>query len=491
MTVRHLISSNLGGWGTLPSVVLQRVGRHLSTTTVTDKSKGLLQYAPTASKAYIKVRGPDAPKFLNGLVTSKLLPFFIKKNLTTINPLEEEETSKAVPEFNETEGNWGLYNELSYNGSYISRFGMYTGILNSKGKLLSDTIIYPTPLTSGKNSKIMKYPTYLLEFDDATSDSMLNTLMLHKLTSKVKIKKFGSLKSWDIRIQLPNVPKDAHNPWIINLLDPCTMAKTPIDALNYAAGVVSTLFHGREDQILAMYIERRTDEMLEADGSAPQLFRVVSDESVEDISCLFNPMGFPFDFEMQKVDPQFFRKLRFEAGYVDSTTDYKPESLLPLELNFDFLPNAVSADKGCYVGQELTARTFATGILRKRLVPVILTNSNELPNGPGDKYYEIQLKDENIDGGSLHATSTYFGNSKDNNLSTIPIRSRRQRPAGTLIAHEQDRGVALLRIEHFHKAFEHSGDEFFCIPSNANENRRLIVGVKPQRPYWLQARDGE
>lgn len=479
MSVRSLIFSNLRGTSTLPSVLLQRVVRHLSTSPATDDPKGLLQYSEAASKSYIKIRGPDAPKFLNGLVTSKLLPFFVKKNLTTINP-HEEEASKAVPEFNETEGNWGLYNELSYNGSYISRFGMYTAILNSKGKLLSDTIIYPTPLTVGKHSKIMKFPTYLLEFDDATTDNMLNTFMLHRLTSKVKLKKLSSLKSWDIRIQLPNVPRDVHNPWIVNLLDPSTMQKTPDDALNYANGVASTLFHGQEDQIIAMYIERRTDEILETDGSAPQSFRVVTDDSVEDISRLFNPMGFPFAFEMQKVDPHYFRRLRFEAGYVDSTTDYKPESLLPLELNFDFLPNAVSADKGCYVGQELTARTFATGILRKRLVPVILTHSDELRKVPGDKYYEIQIKGEYTD-----------GNSNDNDVSTIPTRPRRQRPAGTLIAYEGDKGVALLRIEHFHKAFRHSDEELFYIPSSVNENNKPIVGVRPQRPYWLPAQDGE
>lgn len=31
---------------------------------------------------------------------------------------------------------------------------------------------------------------------------------------------------------------------------------------------------------------------------------------------------------------------------------------------------AVSFTKGCYIGQELTARSFHTGVIRKRLAPI-------------------------------------------------------------------------------------------------------------------------
>ena len=42
---------------------------------------------------------------------------------------------------------------------------------------------------------------------------------------------------------------------------------------------------------------------------------------------------------------------------------------LPLELNLDGL-GAVSFTKGCYVGQELTSRTYFRGVVRKRAMPV-------------------------------------------------------------------------------------------------------------------------
>lgn len=44
----------------------------------------------------------------------------------------------------------------------------------------------------------------------------------------------------------------------------------------------------------------------------------------------------------------------------------------------------MSFHKGCYIGQELTARTFHTGMIRKRLLPFRMENAflteNMLPN---------------------------------------------------------------------------------------------------------------
>ena len=48
---------------------------------------------------------------------------------------------------------------------------------------------------------------------------------------------------------------------------------------------------------------------------------------------------------------------------------------IPLEYNFVGL-NAISFDKGCYVGQELIARTHHRGVIRKRLVPLRFIDSN-------------------------------------------------------------------------------------------------------------------
>jgi len=60
---------------------------------------------------------------------------------------------------------------------------------------------------------------------------------------------------------------------------------------------------------------------------------------------------------------------RLGLGVSDGSRDILVEKSFPLECNFDEL-NAVSYTKGCYVGQELTARTHHRGTVRKRLLPV-------------------------------------------------------------------------------------------------------------------------
>lgn len=44
---------------------------------------------------------------------------------------------------------------------------------------------------------------------------------------------------------------------------------------------------------------------------------------------------------------------------------------LPLHMGLHLL-NSVNFDKGCYLGQELTARTHFTGVLRKRITPIVV-----------------------------------------------------------------------------------------------------------------------
>ena len=48
---------------------------------------------------------------------------------------------------------------------------------------------------------------------------------------------------------------------------------------------------------------------------------------------------------------------------------------IALESNQEFL-NAVSFHKGCYLGQELTARVNYTGAIRKRIMPIFLSDTN-------------------------------------------------------------------------------------------------------------------
>ncbi len=60
---------------------------------------------------------------------------------------------------------------------------------------------------------------------------------------------------------------------------------------------------------------------------------------------------------------------RLALGLPDGSRDLEPEKTTLLEAGFDEL-HGVSWTKGCYMGQELTARTKYRGLLKRRLVPV-------------------------------------------------------------------------------------------------------------------------
>ena len=60
---------------------------------------------------------------------------------------------------------------------------------------------------------------------------------------------------------------------------------------------------------------------------------------------------------------------RLGLGVPDGSRDLVPDKSILLESGFDEL-NGVDWQKGCYVGQELTARTKYRGLIKKRLFPV-------------------------------------------------------------------------------------------------------------------------
>lgn len=114
---------------------------------------------------------------------------------------------------------------------------------------------------------------------------------------------------------------------------------------------------------------------------------------------------------VRRVNASDYETFRLSLGIAD-TAEIAGETCYPLEANFVAL-NGVDFKKGCYIGQELTARMKLKGGLRKRILPV---------HGAGD----------------LPAVETQVmaGTTK----------------LGPLIATRGTRGLALLRLDHLAEA---------------------------------------
>jgi len=76
-----------------------------------------------------------------------------------------------------------------------------------------------------------------------------------------------------------------------------------------------------------------------------------------------------------------FEARRLELGLADGSRDLIVEKSTLLESGFDEL-NGVDWQKGCYMGQELTARTKYRGLVKKRLVPVSVDGPLPEPGTP-------------------------------------------------------------------------------------------------------------
>ncbi len=97
----------------------------------------------------------------------------------------------------------------------------------------------------------------------------------------------------------------------------------------------------------------------------PRLFDVGARVVVSSQSCdhLRDCLGFNL------VEVNVYNEHRYSLGVPESAAELEFNRAIPLEYGMDGL-GAIDWNKGCYMGQELTARTKYRGLVRKRVFPV-------------------------------------------------------------------------------------------------------------------------
>ena len=120
----------------------------------------------------------------------------------------------------------------------------------------------------------------------------------------------------------------------------------------------------------------------------------------------------------------------------DGTRDLAPEKALLMKSDFDEL-NGIDWQKGCYMGQELTARMKYRALVKKRLLPVT------------------------IEGGDVAPGTEITQDGSE---------------AGEMLSARDGRGLALLRLE--------------AVDAAQNNGADLKAGaarIKPEKPDWMRA----
>mmetsp|Transcript_7820 Transcript_7820/g.6988 ORF Transcript_7820/g.6988 Transcript_7820/m.6988 type:complete len:347 (+) Transcript_7820:29-1069(+) len=142
---------------------------------------------------------------------------------------------------------------------------------------------------------------------------------------------------------------------------------------------------------------------------------------------------------------------------------------IPFEFNLDLL-NYISFTKGCYLGQELIARTKFKGVIRKRLVPFI--RSDLLSNNQSNQTFST------IDSNIISQLPIQSIDKVSNKLSIY----LNDQIIGEVVSSVSDKsiGLVLIRLENINNlSFESSNRTVI-----SDESSDIRVPVTVYRPVW-------
>ena len=264
---------------------------------------------------------------------------------------------------------------------------VYNAFLTPQGKFLHDFCLVEAPLeTTGPEGA-----RYLLDPEAGRRADLIKRLSMYRLRSKVKIVDLA--EQW--------VPVSFFGPGALKKLG---LGARAGEAKPFGVGVAFT------------------DPRLPALGARAFLPRGEAETLARD-------MGFTVATEAA------YERHRIALGVPNGSRDLTPEKGILLENGFDELAG-VDWDKGCYMGQELTARTRYRGLVRKRLLPVRIEGRAPQP------------------GAALMLGEVEAGEMKS-------------------VAAEGDLGLAMVRLEHLDRA----------------RSDGLVAGESRARPYvpdWMR-----
>ncbi|CAK8530564.1 unnamed protein product [Lathyrus sativus] len=287
------------------------------------------------SRSVIRFRGPDTIKFLQGLLTNDIRKFGEPIGDKTANlPTPNVPTTSVPP--------------------------IYAALLTPQGRFLYDLFLYKPPSSDTKLNRTGTGPAsepdepfeLFADVDASVLDELLATFTKYRLRSKVEIDNVaGEFSCWQ----------------------------------RYGSGPPENSSDVEEPEAASVGWGAGEDEAAMSSSRGGNLgWQWFKDPR---LTCL----GFRGIFPSNIIPPlieadketgeENYLMWRLEKGVAEGSTEIPKGEAMPLEYNLVGL-DAISFDKGCYVGQELIARTHHRGVIRKRIVPLRFQDNdgNEVVN---------------------------------------------------------------------------------------------------------------
>ncbi|XP_056174316.1 putative transferase At4g12130, mitochondrial isoform X2 [Syzygium oleosum] len=274
------------------------------------------------TRSVIRFSGPDTIKFLQGLLSNDVRRFGETPTEKTLNPTTPNMPVITVPP-------------------------LYAALLTPQGRFLYDLFLYRPARPEEKLDKTGSGPgsddgelELLADVDAQVLDEVVQTFKRYRLRAKVDIE---------------NVAEDfsCWQRYGSNYSHKSSTAEEPDAAsVGWGAGVDKSAMSASQGNDIGWQWFK--DPRLDSLG-----YRGIFPSSSEP----------PLVEADKETDEKNYLLWRLEKGVAEGSTEIPKGEAIPLEYNLEGL-NAISFDKGCYVGQELIARTHHRGVIRKRLLPL-------------------------------------------------------------------------------------------------------------------------
>lgn len=231
---------------------------------------------------------------------------------------------------------------------------IYSLLLNAHGRVLYDILLYK-----------INQNEYLVEYENSAFEYLNKHLLMYRLRKNVKVD-----------------PSKIYSVWVIH-------PEYEIDDPSYSSNLQAVIDYLPKEAITTAVIDPRTNLL----G-----IRIVTPKEVDLFSVIPNN-------KIKFLEGKCYRSYRYKLGIGEGVIDHPPGNCLPFDTNIDFL-NGVSFSKGCYIGQELTARLQFTLNVKKRLMPLVLESMDNYPEFPPECAI-VNEKDEKI--GRLRSNLECYG----------------------------------------------------------------------------------